>query len=150
MCISRSSVQKNYRCFFYLFFVLHKCKKKIKKTPIIFLHGGPGSTHNYFLSLKSLAKDRDIYMYDQIGGGASSVTVQKLWKVETFVEELSILIKNWKLDSFILMGASWGTTLALEYFLAAKKSEVVKIERIIFQSPFFFNKRLGERCQSFN
>lgn len=116
------------------FYVLHKSKSKNKKIPLIFLHGGPGSTHNYFLSLKSLAKDRDIYMYDQIGGGASSVTAPKLWKIETFVEELSILVKAWKLDTFILMGASWGTTLALEYFLATKDS---RIEKIIFQSPLF-------------
>ncbi|MDD4975293.1 MAG: proline iminopeptidase-family hydrolase [Bacteriovorax sp.] len=119
------------------FFVKHKSKTKNKKTPIIFLHGGPGGTHLSFLPLKSLAKDRDIYMYDQIGGGASSITAPKLWMIETFVEELSVLIKTWKLDRFVLMGASWGTTLALEYFLATKDS---RIERIIFQSPLFSTK----------
>lgn len=116
------------------FYVCHKSKRKNKKTPIIFLHGGPGGTHNYFLPLKSLAKDRDVYMYDQIGGGESSAILPKLWKIETFVDELSFLIKAWKLDSFVLMGASWGTTLALEYFLAKKDS---RIESIIFQSPLF-------------
>lgn len=119
------------------FYVLHKSKTKNKKTPIIFLHGGPGGTHNYFLPLKSLAKDRDVYMYDQIGGGESSAINEKLWTINTFVEELSLLIKAWKLDSFILMGASWGTTLALEYFL---EKEDPRIERIIFQSPLFSTK----------
>lgn len=119
------------------FYVLHKSKSKNKKTPIIFLHGGPGGTHNYFLPLKSLSKDRDVYMYDQIGGGESSAIAQKLWTIETFVEELSFLIKGWKLDHFILMGASWGTTLALEYFLA---KEDLRIESIIFQSPLFSTK----------
>lgn len=118
-------------------YVVHKAKIKNKKTPIIFLHGGPGGTHLSFLPLKSLARDRDIYMYDQIGGGSSSATTSKLWTIETFVEELSILIKFWKLDSFILMGASWGTTLALEYFLVTKNT---KIEKIIFQSPLFSTK----------
>ncbi|MGZ3808284.1 MAG: alpha/beta fold hydrolase, partial [Bacteriovorax sp.] len=56
---------------------------------------------------------------------------------ETFVEELSILIKFWKLDTFILMGTSWGTTLALEYFLATKDQ---RIDKIIFQSPLFSTK----------
>lgn len=119
------------------FYVKHSSKRKIKKTPIICLHGGPGGTHNYFLPLKSLARDRDIYMYDQIGGGQSFEIAQKLWTIETFVEELALLIKAWKLDSFILMGSSWGTTLALEYFLATKDS---RVERIIFQSPLFSTK----------
>lgn len=119
------------------FYVKHSSKRKNKKTPIIFLHGGPGGTHNYFLPLKSLAKDRDIYMYDQIGGGQSSEIAQKIWTIETFVEELGLLIKAWKLESFILMGTSWGTTLALEYFLATKDS---RVERIIFQSPLFSTK----------
>jgi proline iminopeptidase len=116
------------------FFYLYKSKSKNKKTPLIFLHGGPGGTHNYFLPLKSLARDRDIYMYDQIGGGQSSATPPKSWVIKTFVDELSILTKAWKLDNFILMGSSWGTTLALEYFLTTKDK---RIEKIIFQSPLF-------------
>ena len=119
------------------FYLKFSSKIKNKKTPIIFLHGGPGGTHNYFLNLRSLAKDRDIYMYDQIGGGESSAIAPKLWTIKTFVEELSILAKIWKLDNYILMGASWGTTLALEYFLASDMAEKNKIERIIFQSPLF-------------
>jgi proline iminopeptidase len=119
------------------FFVVHKTSAKNKKTAIIFLHGGPGGTHHSFEPLKALAKDRDLYMYDQIGGGGSSAINQKLWKIETFVEELSILVKAWKLEKFILIGASWGTTLALEYFLAKKDK---RIEKIIFQSPLFSTK----------
>jgi proline iminopeptidase len=122
------------------FFIQRNCSKKNKKTPIIFLHGGPGGTHNYFQPLKSLASDRDIYMYDQIGGGQSSAISARLWTIETFVAELEFLIKAWKLDNFILMGASWGTTLALEYFLAGNKEQQKRIEKIIFQSPLFSTK----------
>jgi proline iminopeptidase len=73
-------------------------------------------------------------MYDQIGGGESSAIPLKSWAIKTFVDELSILTKAWKLDNFILMGSSWGTTLALEYFLSTKDK---RIEKIIFQSPLF-------------
>lgn len=97
----------------------------------------PGGNHRYFLPLKSLSKDRDVYMYDQIGGGDSSPIKEKLWKIETFVEELSILTKKWKLEKFILVSVSWGTTLALEYFLATKDP---RIEKIVFQSPLFSTK----------
>jgi proline iminopeptidase len=119
------------------FYTTIKTKKKNKKTPVIFLHGGPGGTHHYFLPLKSLAADRDLYLYDQIGSGASSAIASSAWTIETFVEELSILTKAWALDEFILMGTSWGTTLALEYFLATKDK---RIEKIIFQSPLFSTK----------
>jgi proline iminopeptidase len=119
------------------FFVKFSCTKKNKKTPLIFLHGGPGGSHHYFLPLKSLSKDRDVYMYDQIGGGQSSAISSKLWTINTFVEELSFLVKAWKLEKFILMGSSWGTTLALEFYLAAKIGHKDKIEKIIFQSPLF-------------
>ena len=39
------------------------------KAPLICLHGGPGSTHNYFEVLDNIADDdsRMIVMYDQIG-----------------------------------------------------------------------------------
>jgi proline iminopeptidase len=116
------------------FFIKHRSKSKNKKNPIIFLHGGPGSSHGYFMALKPLSKDRDLYMYDQIGCGQSSDTAKNLWNIKTFVEELEILVDEWKLDKFILMGASWGTTLALEYFL---KSKDKRLEKIIFQSPLF-------------
>ncbi len=119
------------------FFILHKSKSINKKTPIIFLHGGPGGSHQYFLPLKSLSRDRDLYMYDQIGGGSSSAIPSQQWTITTFVEELSLLIKAWKIDTFILMGTSWGTTLALEYFLQTKDT---RIEKIIFQSPLFSTK----------
>jgi proline iminopeptidase len=119
------------------YFLKFSSTKKNKKTPLIFLHGGPGGTHHYFLPLKSLSKDRDIYMYDQIGGGQSSAISSKQWIIKTFVEELTILVNAWKLDKFILMGSSWGTTLALEFYLAAKKNQVDKLEKIIFQSPLF-------------
>ena len=44
---------------------------KGKKTPLLMLHGGPGSTHNAFELFDSLAleDDRPIIMYDQIGCG---------------------------------------------------------------------------------
>ncbi len=43
------------------------------KAPLICLHGGPGSTHNYFKVLDNIADDYQmmIVMYDQIGCGNS-------------------------------------------------------------------------------
>ena len=107
------------------------------KAPIIWLHGGPGGTHKPDSKLFDLAKDRKVYAYTQIGSGKSSKIDKKLYKISTFVEELDLLIKAWGLKEFHLMGGSWGTTLALEYYLA-KKGRGVK--SIVFQSPMFSAK----------
>jgi proline iminopeptidase len=40
-------------------------------TPLLALHGGPGSTHNYFGPLEGLADERPVVVYDQIGCGKS-------------------------------------------------------------------------------
>ncbi len=43
-----------------------------EKKPLLLLHGGPGSTHNYFEVLDRLAETgRQIISYDQIGCGNS-------------------------------------------------------------------------------
>jgi proline iminopeptidase len=108
-----------------------------KETPIIWLHGGPGGTHSSKSKMFELAKHRKVYSYTQIGSGKSSKIDKKLFKISTFVEELDILIKAWGLKEFHLMGGSWGTTLALEYYLA-KKGKGVK--SLVFQSPMFSAK----------
>lgn len=52
------------------------CEAKAKKgkSPIILLHGGPGSTHNYFELLDRVAlSGRAVISYDQLGCGNSFV-----------------------------------------------------------------------------
>jgi proline iminopeptidase len=41
------------------------------RTPLVCLHGGPGSTHNYFRPLERLADERRVVVYDQLGCGRS-------------------------------------------------------------------------------
>lgn len=52
------------------------------KKPLVLLHGGPGSTHNYFELLDDIAVDgRQLIMYDQLGCGNSAVPSHpELWK----------------------------------------------------------------------
>ena len=107
------------------------------KTPIVWLHGGPGGMHNPKGPVFDLAKDRQVYCYTQIGGGKSSKTGRKHWKIESFVRELDLLISAWGLEEFHLMGGSWGTTLALEYYLKKKGKGVASL---VFQSPLFSSR----------
>ena len=102
--------------------------------PLIYLHGGPGGSHQPNSPVFRLAEKRQVYAYTQIGSGKSSPTQKKFWNIGTFVQELDFLISGWGLDQFHLMGSSWGTTLALEYYLRKRGKGVVSL---IFQSPLF-------------
>ena len=89
-----------------------------EKTPLVLLHGGPGSTHNYFEVLDFLAEEdeRQFIMYDQIGCGNSYLDGHpELWTRETWVQELITLREALNLKKIHLLGQSWGGMLALEY-----------------------------------
>ena len=106
--------------------------KASEHSPIIWLHGGPGGTHNPASSLFSLAADRKVYAYTQLGSGKSSDLHKRRWRISTFVEELNCLIDAWGLEHFHLMGGSWGTTLAVESYL---KRRGKGIRSLVLQSP---------------
>ena len=89
-----------------------------EKPPLVLLHGGPGSTHNYFEVLDFLAEEdhRQLIMYDQIGCGNSYLDGHpELWTRETWVRELITLREALNLKEIHLLGQSWGGMLALEY-----------------------------------
>lgn len=88
------------------------------KKPLVLLHGGPGSTHNYFEVLDRLAEEdgRQIVMYDQIGCGESYVDNRPdLWNATTWINELIALREHLGLDEMHLLGQSWGGMLLLDY-----------------------------------
>lgn len=96
--------------------IVGECKGN--KKPLVLLHGGPGSTHNYFEVLDRLAdEDRTLVFYDQLGCGNSYVEGDhpELWKYETWDQELIQLRKYLGLDEIHLLGQSWGGMLAIEY-----------------------------------
>lgn len=90
--------------------------------PLILLHGGPGSTHNYFESFDELAKnDRPVIMYDQLGCGESSIPdTQEFYTLETWIAELENLINYLKLTEYHLLGQSFGGMLAIMFTIDKK------------------------------
>ncbi|MCH4822239.1 proline iminopeptidase-family hydrolase [Gramella lutea] len=108
------------------------------KTPVLILHGGPGSSSFGQEPLKKLSKDRPIIFYDQLGSGRSDrITDTSLMKVERYVEEVEQVRKELDLEKIILYGQSWGTALSLEYYLNYPQY----VDGIIFSSPYFSTKR---------
>lgn len=98
-----------------------------KKTPLLLLHGGPGSTHNYFEVFDQLAEqdDRPLIMYDQIGCGESMVTGHpELFNAQTWMDELEAIRAHLKLDELHILGQSWGGMLAIWYAIERKPQGV--------------------------
>ena len=92
------------------------------KKPLVLLHGGPGSTHNYFEVLDKVAKSgRQVIMYDQIGCGNSFVEGHpELFNADTWIRELIELRKHLGLEEIHLLGQSWGGMQAIWYAIEHK------------------------------
>ena len=86
--------------------------------PLILLHGGPGTPHDYLEALEPLSAHRRIVFYDQLGCGNSPAPDDaSLWTVERFMEELDAVRDGLGLDRVHLFGSSWGGMLAMQYVL---------------------------------
>ncbi|WRP07549.1 alpha/beta hydrolase [Rossellomorea aquimaris] len=81
--------------------------------PIIFLHGGPGGSLEYFLPhMDPLAEDYQIILYDQTGCGKSGGDT---YSIEEEINTLEGIRKALNLEKVTLFGESWGSILALSY-----------------------------------
>jgi L-proline amide hydrolase len=87
-------------------------------TPLLALHGGPGSTHNYFGPLEGLASERPVVLYDQIGCGKSDRPTDIEWDVGVFRDEVAAVRDQLALEHIHLLGTSWGGMLAQEHVLS--------------------------------
>ena len=90
------------------------------RAPLLLLHGGPGSSHNYFEVLDQVAEKsgRQVIMYDQLGCGNSSIPddqAETAYTAQTWVKELENVREQLGLDQIHLLGQSWGGMLALIY-----------------------------------
>jgi proline-specific peptidase len=93
-------------------------------TPLLALHGGPGSTHHYFAPLDGLAPERPVVVYDQLGCGGSDRSDDIEWSVDVFREEVDAVRSQLGLDRIHLLGTSWGGMLALEHVLSGAEGIV--------------------------
>jgi proline iminopeptidase len=86
-------------------------------TPVILLHGGPGYSSFYMKALEAIGADRAVVRYDQLGGGKSDrISDTTMFNIPHFVAELDSLRSALGYDKVNLVGHSWGTILAVEYY----------------------------------
>lgn len=105
-----------------------------KATPVVFLHGGPGTPDEGlpFGTAELNAAGYDVYGYDQIGAGRSTRLDDVTgYTVARNVADLEAVREKVGADQMILIGQSWGGSLAAQY-LAAHPDRVAKVA---FTSP---------------
>ncbi|WP_199254561.1 proline iminopeptidase-family hydrolase [Mycolicibacterium mengxianglii] len=87
--------------------------------PLFVLHGGPGMAHNYVANIAELADEtgRVVIHYDQIGCGNSTHLPDaptEFWTPQLFVDEFHNVRSALGIDTYHLLGQSWGGMLGAE------------------------------------
>lgn len=96
------------------------------------LHGGPGAHHDYLLpQYDLLARGRELFYYDQRGGGRSPVPRDTPVGWREHVADLDAIRAQLGSERLTLCGYSWGGLLAVLYLL--KHAE--RVERLALVSP---------------
>ncbi|MDQ1015675.1 proline iminopeptidase-family hydrolase [Streptomyces afghaniensis] len=87
-------------------------------TPVVTVHGGPGTPHDYLRPLADALPGHPVVVYDQSGCGRSARTADEPpWRLERFVDELDALVGALGLRRFHLLGHSFGTMIACDFAL---------------------------------
>jgi proline iminopeptidase len=98
----------------------------------VILHGGPGAHHDYLLpQYDLLAQGRDLFYYDQRGGGRSPVPRETPVGWREHVADLEAIRVQLGLERLTLCGYSWGGLLAVLYLLEHRE----RVERLALVSP---------------
>jgi len=100
------------------------CELEGNGTPLVLINGGPGATHHCFHPSFSQAKGHfKIVYYDQRGCGLSQFKKGKGYSIDQAVEDIDHLREALNINKWIVLGHSYGGTLAQSY--AAKYPEHV-------------------------
>ena len=99
---------------------------------VVVLHGGPGAHHDYLLpQYDLLANRRELFYYDQRGGGQSPVSRDTPVGWREHVADLDALRLHLGTERLTLCGYSWGGLLAVLYLLEHPEH----VERLALVSP---------------
>ena len=102
--------------------------------PVLFLHGGPGTPGEGLPAVASglSAAGFDVYAYDQLGAGRSTrLRDVRGYTVARQVADLEAIRVLLGVDRLILVGQSWGGSLAAQYVAAHPR----QVHQVVFTSP---------------
>jgi proline iminopeptidase len=85
--------------------------------PVVFLHGGPGYNSHSFATLAGpwLESRMQMVYLDQRGSGRSERPWDKAYSIDILIGDIEELRKHLRFPQIVVMGHSFGGTLALEY-----------------------------------
>lgn len=85
-------------------------------TPVLFLHGGPGGGINTYVRRFFNPKHYRAVLFDQRGSGKSTpyACIEEN-TTQDLINDIEVLREKLNIDSWVVMGGSWGSTLALLY-----------------------------------
>ena len=111
-------------------------------TPLMIVHGGPGSSHDYFLPhLLPLMRTNRLIFIDERGSGKSSkLHDPKEYTVTNMVEDIEAVRLGLGVGKISLLGHSFGGVLAQAYALKYQKH----LSHLILGSTFASTKELNE------
>lgn len=114
------------------------------RTPLIVAHGGPGGCHiGLYDAMSPLANDRPVLFYDQLGSYCSPADMtEDLMTVARFAEEPRFLMAALSMDKAVFLGHSWGSVIAVEFFM----NHPEKIAGLILSSPLLSTRRWVDDC----
>ena len=104
------------------------------RAPVLFLHGGPGYNSYSFARLMGprLEKSQRMVYLDQRGCGRSERPWDGRYSLEVLVADLEALRQELGVERWVLLGHSFGGTLALEYAARYPKH----VAGVVFVSGF--------------
>jgi proline iminopeptidase len=84
--------------------------------PVVFLHGGPGSGSQYLhRTLFDPARDH-VFLFDQRGAGRSHPYLSRAANTTAhLIADIEIIRRHFGISKWLVVGGSWGSTLALAY-----------------------------------
>jgi proline iminopeptidase len=112
---------------------VHDWGNKQSSTPVIFLHGGPGNGCDDRDKRKFDPKTHRVIFIDQRGSGRSMPLAETSHNTTNdLVSDIDNVMKRLGIKKAVLMGGSWGSTLALCFAIVHPK----KVEAIIIDGIF--------------
>lgn len=109
--------------------------------PCLYLHGGPGSgAQHQHRRLFDMSRDH-AFLFDQRGAGRSHPYLSlEANTTQHLVADIEVLRAHFGIDKFLLVGGSWGATLALAYAQAYPE----RVSGIVLRAVFLGTHREAE------
>lgn len=109
---------------------------------MLVMHGGPGADHRYLLpQMLHLARDNEMFFFDQRGGGKSRVSDNSPITWQTHVEDMVAVIRELGLEPLTLVGYSFGGLLSWLYALeSSAHAEMPQPKRMVLIDPAPVNR----------